>query len=366
MRARSAIRSLYRGPVLTAADLSAPLLALPDDHPVTTDLPGASPAGEIPETVARWAALGIVGVKVFAYGHDRDAHATGALAPGNRMVRAIGFVKATAPGLAVTTKVCGCSWTDHGECVLRTADGDFDLPATYGLMAAMAVQHADAGADAVSPTAMLDGSIRAVRTALDEAGHRDVAVNPNVAVHTSLYDPFKALMATDPRAGHRRGLQLEPGRADRDVLVQAARWIGEGADSLTLQPVMTASILRPSAQPSQSLCSGKAPARSSTASPTDDTASWPGDLWDNGRRAGPSRPSTAAYERAHGVRTAQGLASHLPSRGSRQVSARRGAGSARGASGPPPGSCRGPRRPGPGFRPGRGQESGRLPGRSRR
>ncbi|AYG85322.1 hypothetical protein DWB77_07539 [Streptomyces hundungensis] len=57
MRARSAIRSLYRGPVLTAADLSAPLLALPDDHPVTTDLPGASPAGEIPETVARWAAL---------------------------------------------------------------------------------------------------------------------------------------------------------------------------------------------------------------------------------------------------------------------------------------------------------------------
>ncbi|AYG85323.1 Delta-aminolevulinic acid dehydratase [Streptomyces hundungensis] len=280
------------------------------------------------------------------------------------MVRAIGFVKATAPGLAVTTKVCGCSWTDHGECVLRTADGDFDLPATYGLMAAMAVQHADAGADAVSPTAMLDGSIRAVRTALDEAGHRDVAVNPNVAVHTSLYDPFKALMATDPRAGHRRGLQLEPGRADRDVLVQAARWIGEGADSLTLQPVMTASILRPSAQPSQSLCSGKAPARSSTASPTDDTASWPGDLWDNGRRAGPPGP---ARQRTNGLTAYAPLraASHLPSRGSRQVSARRGAGSARGASGPPPGSCRGPRRPGQGF----GLvavKNRRLPGRSRR
>ncbi|MEU8963456.1 hypothetical protein AB0C89_17355 [Streptomyces sp. NPDC048491] len=86
---------------------------------------------------------------------------------------------------------------------------------------------------------MLDGSIRAVRTALDEAEHRDVAVNPNLAAHTSLYGPFKALMATDPRTDHRRGLQLEPGRADRDTVRQAERWISGGADSLTLQPAMT-------------------------------------------------------------------------------------------------------------------------------
>lgn len=78
-----------------------------------------------------------------------------------------------------------------------------------------------------------------MRTALDEAGLRDVAVNPNLAIHTTLYAPFKALMATDPAAGHRRGLQLEPGRAERDTLVQARRWIAEGADSLTLQPVLT-------------------------------------------------------------------------------------------------------------------------------
>lgn len=118
--------------------------------------------------------------------------------------------------------------------------GGIDLEATFALMRQMAVQHAEAGADVVSPTAMLDGSIRAVRSALDDAGMRDVGVNPNLAIHTTLYGPFKTLMNTNPAAGHRRGLQLEPGRAERDTLVQARRWIAEGADSLTLQPVMTA------------------------------------------------------------------------------------------------------------------------------
>lgn len=239
-RARRAVRALYTRPALTVADLSAPLLALPDNTPKDSALPGAVPLGDVPRTVDRWAALGIHGVKVFAYGHDRDSRASGALAPGNRMTAAIAAVKSAAPDTAVTTEVCGCSWTEHGECVLRDAGGGIDLDATYRLMAAMAVQHADAGADVVSPTAMLDGSVRAVRAALDEAGHRDVGVNPNLAIHTGLYGPFKTLMDTDPRSGHRRGLQLEPGRADRDTITQARRWIDEGADSLTLQPVMTA------------------------------------------------------------------------------------------------------------------------------
>ncbi|MEU3652159.1 hypothetical protein AB0E67_04785 [Streptomyces sp. NPDC032161] len=239
-RARRAVRALYTGPALTAADLSAPLLVLPGSTLQGDSLPGAVTLEGIPETVARWAELGIHGVKVFSYGHDRDGRASGATAPNNRMIRAIGAAKATAPDTAVTTEVCGCSWTDHGECVLRTRDGGIDLEATYRLMATMAVQHADAGADVVSPTAMLDGSIRVVRTALDEAGHRDVGVNPNLAIHTTLYGPFKSLMNTDPRAGHRRGFQLEPGRAERDTIVQARRWITEGAESLTLQPVMTA------------------------------------------------------------------------------------------------------------------------------
>ncbi|MFB6829912.1 hypothetical protein [Streptomyces hydrogenans] len=238
-RARDVVRALYNRPPLTAADLSAPLLSLPDGASSKASLPGAVRSSDVPATVVRWAGLGIRGVKVFAFGHDRDRNATGATAPGNRMVRTIQAVKEAAPTTAVTTEVCGCSWTDHGQCVLRTDAGDIDLEATYRLMGTMAVMHAEAGADCVSPTAMLDGSIRAVRQALDAAGHRDVGVNPNLAIHTGLYGPFKSLMQTDPRSGHRRGLQLEPGRAQQDTLLQARRWIAEGADSLTLQPVMT-------------------------------------------------------------------------------------------------------------------------------
>ncbi|PCG84711.1 hypothetical protein CIB93_17875 [Streptomyces sp. WZ.A104] len=239
-RARSAVRALYTRPALTAGDLSAPLLALPDGHPGAGSLPGAVPLAEVQRTVARWGDLGIRGVKVFVLGHDRDSAGSAAVSAGNRMVLAVSAIKAAAPDLAVTTEVCGCSWTSGGECVLRTSAGGIDLDATYRLMGDMAVQHAEAGADVVSPTAMLDGSVRAVRAALDDGGLRDVGVNPNLAIHTMLYGPFKELMATDPAAGHRRGLQLEPGRAQRDTVVQARRWIAEGADSLTLQPVMTA------------------------------------------------------------------------------------------------------------------------------
>ncbi|MGW3087765.1 hypothetical protein [Streptomyces sp. NPDC001108] len=238
-RARDVVRALYNRPPLTAADLSAPLLSLPGGAEGRYSLPGAVQLSEVSTTVARWADLGIRGVKVFAFGHDRDRYATGATAPDNRMIRTIKAVKEAAPATAVTTEVCGCSWTDHGQCVLRTDSGDIDLESTYRLMGAMAVMHAEVGADCVSPTAMLDGSIQAVRQVLDAEGHRDVGVNPNLAIHTSLYGPFKTLMQTDPRSGHRRGLQLEPGRAQQDTLLQARRWIAEGADSLTLQPVMT-------------------------------------------------------------------------------------------------------------------------------
>ncbi len=103
----------------------------------------------------------------------------------------------------------------------------------------MAVLHARAGADVASPAAMLAGSVRAVRRALDDSGLPEVGVCPNIAVHTALYGPFKQVMGTNPGRGHRRGLQLEPGRADRDAITQADRWLAEGADTLTVQPVLT-------------------------------------------------------------------------------------------------------------------------------
>lgn len=237
-RARPAVRALMDRPRLNVRDLTAPLLVLPENLDAA-GLPGAVPLSAVADTVRRWAALGIRAVKIFAYGDHRDATASAALQPGNRMLAAIAAVKAAEPQMVVTTEVCGCSWTDHGECVLLNTDGSLDLEATYALMAGMAVAHAREGADVVSPTAMIDGSVRAVRDALTDGGWPEVGVCPNLAVHTSLYGPFKELMGTNPGRGHRRGFQLEPGRAERDIISQTDRWLTEGADSLTVQPVLT-------------------------------------------------------------------------------------------------------------------------------
>jgi porphobilinogen synthase len=237
-RARPAIRRLYQRARLAPSQLSAPLLVR-RDLDVAGLLPGQTTLEYLPAEAKRLARLGLGGVKVFVLGHGRDERASGALAPDNHMVQAVHAIKDAAPELAVTTEVCGCSWTTSRECVLRTTDGEIDLPVTLDLMQSMAVAHADAGADAVSPTAMLDGSIRAVRAALDHGGHADVSVNPNIAVHTSLYGPFKQVMRTDPVAGNRLGLQLDAGRLPDAALQTATRWEREGADALTLQPVMT-------------------------------------------------------------------------------------------------------------------------------
>ncbi|MFC9399370.1 hypothetical protein ACFTWS_40685 [Streptomyces sp. NPDC057027] len=146
-RARDVVRALYSRPPLTASDLSAPLLCLPDGTVDQDALPGAVQLSDIAATVARWTDLGIHGTKLFAFGHDRDKYASGATAPDNRMIRTIKAVKQAAPTTAVTTEVCSCSWTDHGQCVLRTDSGEIDLEGTYQLMGSMAVMHAEAGAD---------------------------------------------------------------------------------------------------------------------------------------------------------------------------------------------------------------------------
>ncbi|MYT39576.1 hypothetical protein GTY66_26615 [Streptomyces sp. SID8356] len=125
-RARPAVRALYARPALTAGDLSAPLLILPDGHPGAGSLPGAVHLADVRRTVVRWREMGIRGVKAFAFGHDRDGAGAAASSADNLMVLAVSAAKAAAPDLAVTTEVCGCFWTSSGECVLRGSAGNID------------------------------------------------------------------------------------------------------------------------------------------------------------------------------------------------------------------------------------------------
>jgi len=131
-------------------------------------------------------------------------------------------IKATAPEIVVTTEVCGCSWTDHGECAILDGRGRIVSAATFELMGRMAVLHALAGADVVSPTAMLAGSVRAVRDVLTDSGLPDVGGVPEHRGAHGVVRPVQTDHGHQPGRRHRRGLQLEPGRADRDTLTLRA------------------------------------------------------------------------------------------------------------------------------------------------
>jgi porphobilinogen synthase len=177
-------------------------------------------------------------VKLFAYVEEKSPDARMAVLPQNPISAAVRAIRAAVPDMVIATEVCGCAWTDHGECVLLDTDRRTEYEATLDLMARMSVVHAHAGADLVGPAAVLDGSVRAIREALDSAGFPEVAITPSIIYDSTLFGIYKSAMGTDPGRGHRRGFQIDPCHLGQ-ALDQAARWLTEGADSLLVQPAMT-------------------------------------------------------------------------------------------------------------------------------
>jgi porphobilinogen synthase len=239
LRGRPRVRNWLRRELVAPSDLIAPVLVQPDarSRGEFPDLPTAVALGELGAAVRELWALRVGAIKLFCYIADKRRDAGAATEPDNLMVQAIRAVRDTVPELVVSTEVCGCAWTASGECVLLDAEAGTDLAATYRLMADMAVLHAEAGADIVGPAAVLDGSVAAIRTALDAAGHRNVGITPSVIFDSALFGPYKDAMRTDPGRGHRRGLQIDACHIGQ-ALDCAQRWLDEGADSLLVQPAM--------------------------------------------------------------------------------------------------------------------------------
>ncbi len=241
LRARPRVRDWLRREWLHPANLVAPVLVQPDgrDPGDYADLPTAVSLTGLPRMVSGLWEFGVGAVKLFCYVQHKTADAADALAADNLLVSAIRTVRRAVPGMVIATEVCGCAWTDTGECVLLDGGGRVDLDATLGLMAEMAIAHAAAGADIIGPAAMLEGSVRAVRQALDVDGYPDVGLTPSVIFDSALFDIYKAAMHTNPGRGHRRGLQIDACHLGQ-ALDTAHRWLDEGADSLLVQPAMMA------------------------------------------------------------------------------------------------------------------------------
>ena len=190
---------------------------------------------QLAEEIADLQSLGIPAVLLFGIPAEKDHLATGAYDPDGVVQRAVREIKRVAPSMLVITDVCGCEYTDHGHCGIL--DGcEVDNDQTLTLLARTALSHADAGADIVAPSDMMDGRVALIRQALDRAGHLNTPIMSYAAKYASaFYGPFREAAASMPAFGDRRSHQMDPGNA-REAMTEIALDIEEGADIVIIKP----------------------------------------------------------------------------------------------------------------------------------
>jgi porphobilinogen synthase len=181
------------------------------------------------------AGLGVGGVLLFGIPDHKDAIGSDAWNDDAPVQQAIRALKRDLPDLVVITDVCLCEYTDHGHCgVIR--DGGVDNDATLELLARESVSHARAGADIIAPSDMMDGRVRAIRTALDENGFSNTAILSYAAKFAGpFYGPFREAAESTPQFGDRRTYQMDAGNSD-EALREVFLDIEEGADMVMVKP----------------------------------------------------------------------------------------------------------------------------------
>ena len=182
-------------------------------------------------------ALGIGGVILFGIPEEKDELASGAYARDGITQRAVRALKRDVPGLLVMTDVCNCEYTSHGHCGW-IVDNDVDNDETLKWLAKTAVSHAEAGADIVAPSDMMDGRVGAIRQALDSAGYIKMPILSYAAKYSSaFYGPFREAAESAPQFGDRRSYQMDPGNA-REAMREIELDLEEGADMIMVKPAL--------------------------------------------------------------------------------------------------------------------------------
>lgn len=180
---------------------------------------------------------GIPAVILFGLPSSKDEMGSGAYAADGIVQQAVGAIKDAVPELLVITDTCLDEYTSHGHCgVIR--DGDVDNDATLALLARAAVTQADAGADIVAPSDMMDGRVAAIRAALDGSGHVGVPILSYAAKYaSSFYGPFRDAADCAPQFGDRRSYQMDPANA-REAVREVELDLAEGADMVMVKPAL--------------------------------------------------------------------------------------------------------------------------------
>ena len=190
---------------------------------------------EIAKEAAEASAIGVKGVILFGLPETKDEAGSGAYHEQGIVQQAVRAIRATAPDLVIITDTCLCEYTSHGHCgVVR--DGEVLNDPSLELLARTAVSQAEAGADVVAPSAMMDGQVGVIRDALDDAGFDQVAIMAYAVKYASgFYGPFREAADSAPAFGDRRAYQMDAANA-REAMREAELDYAEGADILMVKP----------------------------------------------------------------------------------------------------------------------------------
>jgi porphobilinogen synthase len=209
-----------------------PIASMPDQHRLSVD--------ELAREADRLLQAGVTSVLLFGLPHRKDADGSGAWTDDGIVQRAIAELRRSGGDeLAIVADVCLCEYTSHGHCgVIRDASVDND--ATLPLLARTAVSLANAGADVVAPSAMMDAQVAAIRAALDREGLAQTAILAYAAKHASaFYGPFREAADSAPAFGDRRSYQMDPANG-RQALGEIRADLDEGADMIMIKPALPA------------------------------------------------------------------------------------------------------------------------------
>ena len=249
LRLSPQLRRMFRETTLSPADLIYPLFvrhgrnlrqeirSMPGQHQWSVD--------RLPAEAEEIARFGIPAVILFGIPETKDPVGEENFDPDGIVQQAVRAIKDAIPELVVVTDVCLCEYTDHGHCGILNTGEHVHLPEGYvlndetlDLLGRVAVSHAEAGADVVAPSGMIDGMVRAIRGALDGADFHHLPILSYAVKYASgFYGPFRDAAESPPGFGDRKSHQMDPANV-REALREAALDIAEGADALMVKPAL--------------------------------------------------------------------------------------------------------------------------------
>lgn len=243
LRRNEAIRNLVRENTVLKKDLIMPLFVVEGKgvKKEISSMPGQYhfSVDTLLEEVAELKGLGLEAILLFGVPEEKDEVGSSAYCPDNLVARAIEEVKRKFPDMYVIADVCLCEYTSHGHCgIVERDSGTVDNDKTLPLLAKAAVSYAQAGADMIAPSDMMDGRVEYIRKELDQNGWMQVPIMAYSAKYcSSFYGPFREAADSAPQFGDRKGYQMDPANG-REALKEVMSDIKEGADIVMVKPAM--------------------------------------------------------------------------------------------------------------------------------